>query len=238
MENKAKRGLLMMTHSLSGLFVWSGVFAALSVILLIILQRDLHLYVQLVEEGAATERLSAIFYLVAGVLVLLAARRLWRSERVAWRVVPAVLLGLFFIFVGGEEESWGQWIFGFEASEQLQAVNLQNETNIHNLELFSLLDPHRILLLSMLFIGVFVPLVYRFHRGGRRVLNRIAFPVCPLALSGSFLLAMAYEKVAMAMHSHWAHAEAMEFLFSLAILLYGICVFRGDHRLPDRQPGA
>lgn len=33
----------------------------------------------------------------------------------------------------GEEMSWGQRLFGFEASESFQQLNHQNETNLHNL---------------------------------------------------------------------------------------------------------
>jgi hypothetical protein len=37
------------------------------------------------------------------------------------------------LFAAGEEISWGQRIFGFETGETMQAINLQRETNLHNL---------------------------------------------------------------------------------------------------------
>lgn len=40
--------------------------------------------------------------------------------------------GLILMFIAGEEISWGQRIFDF-VNHQLQSVNIQNETNIHNL---------------------------------------------------------------------------------------------------------
>lgn len=225
---------MVLGYSPQGILLWSLLFVVLCLALLFILNRDFDFYIRLVEEGAATERLTAVFYLVSGILILVSAFKIWRRHRSTRQVVLWVLLGLFFIFIGGEEESWGQWILGYHAPEEVQAVNLQNETNIHNLEVFSLLDPHRVLLLFILATGVAVPLIYRFNRLGRNILNRMSFPVCPLVLSGPFLLAMGYEKVAMAIHAHWSHPEAMEFLFSIAILLYGISVFRGDNLLPDQ----
>ena len=234
MTEPISRRMTGINHTLSSSLFWSGVFLLLAATLLVILKMDWELYVNLVEEGAATERLSAIFYLVSGILLLIAAVRVRRGGRPFRYVVLTILLGLFFIFIAGEEESWGQWIFDYEVSEEIQEVNVQNETNIHNLGVFSLLNPHRILLLFVTTIGILVPLAYRFSQLGRRLLNRWFFAVCPLALAGPFFIAMVFEKVAYAMHDHWAHAEAMEFLFACAILLYGISVFRGENVLPDR----
>jgi len=227
------RRFLEISHSMSSSIFWTGWFFVLAIAFLAILKTDWNLYVNLIEEGAATERLSAVFYLVSGILLLVAAVRRWRKRRSLGAVILTVLLGLFFIFIAGEEESWGQWIFEYQVPEKIQEVNIQNETNIHNLEVFNLLNPHRILLLFVLFIGIFLPLVYRFHRRSRKFLNQWFFSVCPLALSGPFLIAMVFEKSAYAIHHHWAHSEAMEFLFSLVILLYGISVLRGTNTIPD-----
>jgi hypothetical protein len=47
-------------------------------------------------------------------------------------------LGLAFVFFlgAGEEISWGQRIFGIETPEAWAEVNVQRETNLHNLEVF------------------------------------------------------------------------------------------------------
>ena len=42
-------------------------------------------------------------------------------------------LGLASFVICGEELSWGQWIFGWETPEDLAEINLQDETNLHNL---------------------------------------------------------------------------------------------------------
>lgn len=61
------------------------------------------------------------------VLVILAAR-----ERSWGRWLCAVAAFAVF-FIAGEELSWGQWIFHWSTPEPIAAVNLQQETNLHNL---------------------------------------------------------------------------------------------------------
>ena len=71
---------------------------------------------------------TAIFFGVSAALLTLAAFRAsgWNG---------AVYLGAAIVcfFVAGEEISWGQWIFHWQPPEALAAVNLQHETNLHNL---------------------------------------------------------------------------------------------------------
>lgn len=50
-----------------------------------------------------------------------------------WALLGA---GLAAFVIAGEELSWGQWIFHWSTPEPIAAVNLQEETNLHNL-----LDP-------------------------------------------------------------------------------------------------
>ena len=69
------------------------------------------------------------------VLVVLYAAitiRLWRTGRRAY----AALFGLAtlgMIFVAGEEISWGQRLLGLETPDDLEEINKQGETNLHNI---------------------------------------------------------------------------------------------------------
>jgi hypothetical protein len=47
-----------------------------------------------------------------------------------------LFFGCLFLFGAGEEISWGQRIFGFDIPESIQAKNLQNELNLHNMPIF------------------------------------------------------------------------------------------------------
>lgn len=43
-----------------------------------------------------------------------------------------VALAIICFAIAGEEISWGQWFLHWETPEQIASVNLQNETNLHN----------------------------------------------------------------------------------------------------------
>lgn len=83
------------------------------------------------EDGFA-ESVQVIFYSLSLILSLIIARRRLRSGE---RLIPFLFLGLSlaFLFMIGEETSWGQRIFGWQTADSLAAVNKQDETNLHNI---------------------------------------------------------------------------------------------------------
>ncbi len=84
---------------------------------------------QVYKEDNFLESLTALCALAASLLLMLASKRI-RERPARW--VTAVLSLLFFVF-GMEEISWGQRIIGWETLDAWEALNSQNETNIHNL---------------------------------------------------------------------------------------------------------
>ena len=84
-----------------------------------------------VEDGLV-ETATAIFLLLGGLMMAWRAFTL-RSGKTAWFLVTSLFISLLFIFVGGEELSWGQRIFEVESSEFFKENNAQAETNLHNL---------------------------------------------------------------------------------------------------------
>lgn len=65
------------------------------------------------------------------------------------------------LYFGGEEASWGQHLFGWEASDAWREFNDQQETNLHNSDKYGpLLDqlPRNLLTLGMLVGGIIAPL--------------------------------------------------------------------------------
>jgi len=123
-----------------------------STILLITSQVTPELYIALTEEGKNLEFLTAIFYLLGGISLLYVAAKQRKVHLLS--SIFILLLGLFFIFIGGEEESWGQWMFNYDVSESVKQVNTQDEINIHNLNIFKgALNPHFILNLFILLFG-------------------------------------------------------------------------------------
>ncbi|MFH1573118.1 MAG: hypothetical protein ABIG68_04000 [Acidobacteriota bacterium] len=231
---------IRVTHSGRNAAAWLPVFLLLVGSFLAVLLFDKDLYLELVREGANTELLTALFYLFTGISFLVVACRRFRTGRSVGKVVLLVLLGAWLVFIGGEEESWGQWQFHYRVPDAVREVNLQKEVNLHNLSFLKrypqLTDPHRILNLFILVSGILIPVAYKYNGRARALLNRLSFPVCPFACVPLFVLALVYEKTAMAIWYHWSHTEATEFLFAVGILLYGIGVLRGDCHLPDRLP--
>jgi len=77
--------------------------------------------------------------------------------------IGLILLGS--IYFAGEEASWGQHILGWSAPENWQSVNLQKETNLHNIKKFGgLFDqlPRNLLTLAAFVGGLLLPLYIAF----------------------------------------------------------------------------
>jgi len=86
-------------------------------------------------EDRLLENLTAIFFVVAGLILLWKAVSL-KPSAATRRIAPRVILvgiALAFVFFGMEEISWGQRLFDWETPAFLATANEQGETNIHNL---------------------------------------------------------------------------------------------------------
>ncbi len=83
------------------------------------------------EDGFA-ETLQVIFYFSCFFLSLVAAYWYWRGGE---NLIGVLYLGLSFVFIFmvGEEVSWGQRIIGWETAESFARINKQDETNLHNI---------------------------------------------------------------------------------------------------------
>ncbi len=89
-----------------------------------------HLYT---GEDGICETLQVAFFALA----LFEAFRAWRRLAAAGRRIDASLYLVAiagFVFLIGEEVSWGQRFLGWSTPEELAALNRQGETNLHNLE--------------------------------------------------------------------------------------------------------
>ncbi|HHQ48787.1 MAG TPA: hypothetical protein ENK19_07880 [Acidobacteria bacterium] len=158
--------------------------------------------VPLTVEDGPVENATALLFLVASVIM---AETWWRSARPGRRprrlhglLVLAVLLFICF----GEEISWGQRIFGWRTPPAIASLNLQGETNLHNLELFHprnpdgtpkgflplLLNMNRLFALFWLAYCVVLPLLARRSETTRSLAARLGVPIPPLWIGGLFLL--------------------------------------------------
>jgi hypothetical protein len=110
-----------------------------------------------------------------------AALTLTRAVRRAFDV----LVGLFFLFVAGEEMSWGQRVLGLTPPSYFLEHNVQQEMNLHNLGA----GPKEPLTLVLVGYAIVLPLVARAEIG-RRTLERIGATPPPLSAVPWFIVAI------------------------------------------------
>ncbi len=129
---------------------------------------------------------------MVAVAVLLAATAVTLASRREWVWVAIFSLGaLAAIVIVGEEISWGQRLLGIATPPALEEINIQGETNLHNL---------RGVILSLNFISMvgaglltILPLVVAaVRRRGRSIPPWTYRVVPPLALVTAFAIPFAY----------------------------------------------
>lgn len=202
------------------------------------------------KEDGLFEYATAICFGVAGVLYLVcfATSRagndllLLRTRR----NVFLLLLGLLFLFGCGEEISWGQRLLGFDTPDSIARVNLQRETNIHNLTIFHRRDAwgeeksgltlwlsvERMFSLFWLTYCFVIPLAVGAIRPIRRWLERINLPIVPLCLGVFFPLNYAIAKfIELGLGGetsplHWPLLEIKECCFAALFLLTAVYFLR------------
>jgi len=110
-------------------FVW-GLLAIVLVGLTLVRLSDWAGYEHLLREDGPIEYLTALLFLAAAALAAAHARarsRAGQGTLLAWLAAAALL------WLGGEEISWGQRLFGWDTPPAIMAVNTHEETNIHNM---------------------------------------------------------------------------------------------------------
>jgi len=86
-------------------------------------------FLVLFDEDGVFEYLTTVFFLVASVFFILSLSK----NKTFFINIYIFILGLICFFIGMEEISWGQRIFGVETPESLKQINYQEEITVHNL---------------------------------------------------------------------------------------------------------
>lgn len=207
------------------------------------------------REDGPVEWATALFLLGASVLLAIAAKRGFRARC----LLPSIglsVLALFVLWLGLEEISYGQRIFGWGTPDTLAQINYQEETNIHNIEgldeLMDQIGPQLILLWGVTGWAFTLLLSQvRFFSSDWRGWVLLLAP--PLFLS-SFFLPYAiwfYECCTPGGFLVSRDQELAEMFLGLAFLVYGVWAYLGSksysvrstreeahphavHGLPDR----
>jgi len=147
---------------------------------------------EMLKEDGWIENLTALVLFASAILLF---ARLWRGRSNGWKfMVVTGLGGLAFLFVAGEEVSWGQRMFGIESSEFFEKNNAQAETNLHNLEFggvkINKLIFGQLLTVMIIFYIIIWPLSYRFSTWVKKVTTQLFVPLPRLYHSIAYLLIM------------------------------------------------
>lgn len=126
--------------------------------------------VSLYREDGFFETLTAINFLLAAVIMGRATFLHWRKND-AYISVSYLFIALVCFLFGMEEISWGQRIIGWETPLFLAEINLQHESNLHNIVSLSEQATIRgllavsfflVLVIGWLLLGRFWPIVYNY----------------------------------------------------------------------------
>jgi hypothetical protein len=134
-----------------------------------------------VQEDGIVEWLT-VLGLILGCIVCVRRFLQLIKYRTAWFLIVTIGLGLLLFFAAGEEISWGQRILGIKSSEFFKEKNSQGETNLHNLvvggkRLNKIIFSIGLTIAMGIYLLVF-PVLYRYHNGTKRFIDRsgIALP--------------------------------------------------------------
>ena len=163
------------------------------------------------SEDGPLEWIQFIEYAISSVLALLIYVRTKRKKSI--NSIIWLLIALLSFVIAGEEISWGERITGIGINS-ISEINVQGETNFHNLPFFHnyLLDP--IFEISCIFLGWF---------GWRKFKNIKAFPSKDLSLYFLFVaLFYFYFDLSWASTTQQIRndQEIFEFLLSTGIFLH------------------
>ncbi|MFL5709982.1 MAG: hypothetical protein ACJ77Y_13465 [Chloroflexota bacterium] len=181
-------------------------------------------YRVLANEDGIAEWLQVLALVVLFVIYLRLAVRLWRSGHRVYAVLFVVAAGGVF-FIAGEEISWGQRIFGVATPEELEEINNQGETNIHNIG--PLLRIFNIVVLVVSAGACVMPLLrWTVWRDRARGLAGYLF-IPPLALIPAFGFAFAYRAIRLVflpepryVISRYAEIAELSFYFGLVVFAW------------------
>ncbi len=156
---------------------------------------DVKVVTLLADEDCFFEMLTALAFFLAMILFILVYVRSLRAGRrmsdSTVRRCSYIVLALVMLLATGEEMSWGQRVLGVETPDYIKNVNIQDEINIHNLDLFQVTPERNVLrLLWHVFWFIFalgLPTIALLSSRGNCFLHRLV-PVIPLSIGLLFLL--------------------------------------------------
>jgi hypothetical protein len=160
----------------------------------------------LADEDGLIENAGALSFFLASVLFFIAYGYSsgLKSHFCGYQIQRNVfyfLLGILFLICFGEEISWGQRFFHWATPGWLESINVQGETNLHNIDVFhskkwdgtpktglaAQLNMNQLFRLFWWLFCVVTPLACTFSRRIREWCEWIGLPIVPLWIGGLFI---------------------------------------------------
>lgn len=148
-----------------------------------------NLFVWITAENSLMEWLQFLLILAACLIFARLGIRLLRSGQPHVGIL-GLLVALGTFFIAGEEIAWGQQVFGWQTPEALEAVNVQQETTLHNIS-----TAHAIFVYAAMLAGLygtvmpFLGLLGWHEKVPIRLRNLLIPPLC---LVPAFFMPFAY----------------------------------------------
>lgn len=146
-------------------------------------------FVRITAENSVMEWLQFLLVLGSSLIFARLSLRLFQSRQAGVGAL-CLLITLGTFFVAGEEIAWGQHIFGWSTPEELEAVNVQRETTLHNISSAHPIFVYGVMLAGL--YGTFMPLLRAGlpDRIRSSPMNFLLIP--PLFLVPAFFMPFAY----------------------------------------------
>jgi multisubunit Na+/H+ antiporter MnhG subunit len=168
------------------------VIAAMPIIVtlgMIALVRVPDLFVWLTAEDSVMEWLQFVLIFASSLIFARLSLHLYQTHQVRNAFLCLVFaLGTF--FVAGEEIAWGQHIFGWSTPGALEAVNVQQETTLHNISSAHSIFVYGVMLAGL--YGVLAPLLNANRSNQNRPSGLRFLLIPPLCLVPAFFMPFGY----------------------------------------------
>ncbi len=201
------------------------------------------IFTNLTKEDGLFEYTTAILFFITSILFLLLFRngRYIKDVRIRNHLHSYakryffLILAIIFFFGAGEEISWAQRIIGFETPKKMYEMNVQEEFNLHNIELFNIKNKEGVrktgfatlFTMKQIFLGSFflyllvLPIVAKKFVWIPQVLKKLYIPVPPVWIGILFIMNYGLYRMFRMLQPwdlQWGLTEVQEFNFSLLLL--------------------
>ncbi|MFD2567935.1 hypothetical protein [Pseudotenacibaculum haliotis] len=171
------------------------------------------------QEDGAVEYATFFFLLCISILQFYRLFTVSKNKAILWKL-GIFFFAILFLFGAGEEISWGQRIFGIESGDFFKDNNLQNETNLHNLEIggvkLNKLIFSQLLTVIMAVYLLVLPFLYQKFDWINKLVDKFVIPIPQLSHIIAFLINTIFIAILPNLSRKW---EVYELFFATIFLL-------------------